>query len=298
MKHLQDFKLFENQEKPVKLTKSQRDYLDKHTEGTWELNPVTGEVDIDGDFDCSHGRYKGLRGIQFGKVTGTFNCSYNNFTSLKGAPREAGDFYCSRNDNFIQDLTEGPRKVTGNYSVNRSRLQSLKGAPEIIPGSFNCEENFNLQTLKGGPKVVGDNFICSSTHISSLEGGPEEVGGDYKFIYCRYLKSLKGYPKTVGKKFVGGEEQLPWEKTISLEDGKWSIKNLVDILINGTGYQQSLLKAAFDPKHIQKEIDKNPEKMAFLLKSVRDLPLFKDLRFPDKVKSEADILANLDKVGQ
>jgi hypothetical protein len=49
MKHLKPFLIFESSSG---LTKEQEEFLDRHTKGTWKLNP-NGLVDVHGDFDCS-----------------------------------------------------------------------------------------------------------------------------------------------------------------------------------------------------------------------------------------------------
>ena len=59
MKHLKRYKeLFESEHT---LTRDQIKWLNKYTEGSWSLNPETGLVDIDGNFDCSKQRHKGLK---------------------------------------------------------------------------------------------------------------------------------------------------------------------------------------------------------------------------------------------
>lgn len=57
------------------LTQRQKDFLNKYTIGVWEINPLNGLVDIEGDFHYGNFRTEvksPLRGIKFGEVTGNF----------------------------------------------------------------------------------------------------------------------------------------------------------------------------------------------------------------------------------
>ena len=108
--------LFEAQ---TELTPEQMEWLDKCTRGKWTLNPQTGLVDVDGDFNCSRQDLTDFKGVRFGVVRGDFICSNNWLTSLEGAPQSVGwDFDCSEN-----------------------QLTSLEGAPQEVGGNFNCYVN-------------------------------------------------------------------------------------------------------------------------------------------------------------
>ena len=111
MRHLQPYRLFEAAQT---LTQDQKEFLDKYTSGSWSLNPSTGLVDIQGNFNCSHEGLKDLQGILFGAVSGNFSCNGNNLTSLTGAPET----------------------VEGSFACSRNNLTSLAGAPETIGGDF------------------------------------------------------------------------------------------------------------------------------------------------------------------
>jgi hypothetical protein len=147
------------------LTKEQVEWLDKCTKiswatrGTWQLNPQTGLVDVDGDFDCSYQELRDLKGVRFGVVEGNFDCYKNQLTSLEGAPRE----------------------VRGNFSCEDNELTSLEGAPREVRGNFSCEDN-ELTSLEGAPQVVGGDFYCFKNQLTSLEGAPQKVGWGY--FYC------------------------------------------------------------------------------------------------------------------
>jgi hypothetical protein len=163
MRHLQTYRLFESAQS---LTQDQKDFLTRHTEGTWSLNPSTGLVDVEGDFNCSGRNLENFEGIQFGAVSGSFYCSFNSLTSLDGAPETVGgSFYCDSN-----------------------RLTSLEGAPETVGGGFYCYSN-SLTSLDGAPETVGGDFYCYANRLTSLDGAPETVGGDF---YSDDLEIPKG----------------------------------------------------------------------------------------------------------
>jgi hypothetical protein len=144
MKHI---KLFESFNKAPKLTKEQIDFLNKHTEGIWEIDPSTGLVNIEGTFDCVSQGLIDLKGLRFGWVTGSFSCGFNKLESLDGSPEAvAGDFYCNMNS-----------------------LKNLKGSPQVVNGSFYCGGN-PLTSLEGAPEEVGGWFLCDK----QLEGAPKE----------------------------------------------------------------------------------------------------------------------------
>ena len=88
MRHLQAYRLFESSQI---LTPRQKNFLDKYTKGgSWSLNPSTGLVDLQGDFDCSRQGLNDLLGIRFGKASFKFYCNGNYLTSLAGAPKTVG----------------------------------------------------------------------------------------------------------------------------------------------------------------------------------------------------------------
>jgi hypothetical protein len=171
MKYL---KLFEELNSTSGLTPEQIEWLDKSTApyihpdddedarlfdtgpGKWSINPQTGLVDVEGDFNCMDTGIKDLKGVNFGHVTGTFVCEQNNIQSLKGAPIKVGkNFYCSVN-----------------------KLRSLEGAPREIGGTFECVEN-SLVSLKGGPVIVKGSYIVNFNGLKSLTGAPQEVGKEF-----------------------------------------------------------------------------------------------------------------------
>ena len=183
-------------ESSVELTPEQIKWLDKCTRGTWQLNPKTGEVDVDGGFNCSGQGLSDFKGVRFGVVRGFFYCHDNELSSLEGAPQ----------------------KVGGSFLCYNNRLTSLDGAPREVGGAFSCSLN-QLATLEGAPQKVGGAFDCRNNQLTTLEGAPRKVRGDF---YCsnnpvsaKTLKSIFGIMET-GKSYLEATEYL-WPE-IPLED--------------------------------------------------------------------------------
>jgi len=162
------FALFEAK---IGLTPEQEEFLNKYTKGTWTLDPSTGLVDVEGDFNCAgydweRGDLKDFEGVKFGKVSGNFDCSLNKLTSLAGAPKVVDEnFYCRDN-----------------------KLTSLAGAPQEVGEGFYCEDN-NLTSLVGAPQKVRGGFDCFGNKLTSLVGAPQEVGEGF---YCDAFKLKEG----------------------------------------------------------------------------------------------------------
>ena len=136
-------------ESSVELTPEQIEWLDKCTRGTWQLNPRTGLVDVDGYFDCSWQGLSDFKGVRFGKIGGKFYCDNNQLTTLEGAPREVG----------------------GYFSCDNNQLTTLEGAPQKVGGRFYCKYN-QLTSLEGAPQEVGGDFYCDNNQLTTLEGAP------------------------------------------------------------------------------------------------------------------------------
>ena len=283
MRHLQTYRLFESAQT---LTQDQKDFLNKYTKGgSWSLNPSTGLVDVDGDFDCSREGLNDLLGIRFGRAFWNFYCNGNNLTSLEGAPQTVGgDFYCS--DNSLQTLEGAPQTVGGDFSCNKNKLTTIEGAPQTVGGDFYCSDN-SLQTLEGAPQTVGGNFSCVGNKLTSLEGAPETVGGEFS-CYNNRLTSLAGAPETVKGEFSSDGLKIP--------EGKWSMDTLIKFF-TGTPNQQQLVAPLVDPKVIQQQIDENPEGMLVKLKDVLKHPQFQELKWPERLEQEKGLLSDLGDVG-
>ena len=138
MKHVKKYKeLFESQ---TELTPEQTEWLDTNTFGKWNLNPQTGLVDVDGDFNCYYRRLTDFKGVRFGVVTGYFYCYHNRLTSLEGAPQSVGGgFDCS--NNWLTSLKDAPLSVNGGFDCSLNKLTSLEGVPLDLRGDFYCSKN-------------------------------------------------------------------------------------------------------------------------------------------------------------
>ncbi len=217
-------------ESSVALTPEQVEWLDKCTKGTWQLNPRTGRVDVDSDFDCDNQGLSDFKGVRFGVVRGYFYCNNNQLTSLEGAPQKVGgDFYCD--DNQLTSLEGAPQKVGLYFSCQDNQLTTLEGAPQEVGGNFYCDNN-QLTTLEGAPREVGGEFFCSKNQLTSLEGAPREVGGDFrcydnpvsekilKSIF-RLMKKGESYMKTVESLWT----EIPVEDQVLLyrPEFKWVV---------------------------------------------------------------------------
>jgi len=266
MKYLKTYRLFESS---TGLTKSQEEFLNRYTKGTWSYNPATGLVDVEGDFKCYIKHLMDFKGVRFGKVSGDFNCHTNRLTSLEGAPQEVG----------------------GNFSCSTNNLTSLAGAPQEVGGDFNCENN-PLTSLEGAPQKVGEDFVCSWNNLTSLAGAPQKVDRNF---YCsgNNLASLEGAPQEVGGSFSCD--------AFRLEKGEWNPKGWFKVLQEGSTEAQKIILTLLSAEVLNKEIQKDPAGMAMKLKGVWNDEIFKDIRsklvWPKGYADDADLVGDLDDVG-
>ena len=181
MKNLKTYRMFESS---VALTPEQIEWLDECTNVTWQLNPQTGLVDVEGSFDCRGQGLRDFKGVRFGDVGGYFRCSENQLTSLDGAPQEVGNFYCHNNQ--LTTLEGAPQKVGVDFICSNNQLTSLEGAPQKVGVGFNCSNN-QLTSLEGAPQKVGLSFNCennpvSEKTLSSIFSRMEKVGSYLKAV--------------------------------------------------------------------------------------------------------------------
>ena len=327
MRHIKTFSLFESVQI---LTQEQKNFLDKYTKGgSWSLNPSTGLVDLQGNFDCAREGLNDLLGIRFGKAPFKFYCNGNNLKSLVGAPQTVGgDFSC--NENKLMSREGAPQTVGGSFFCLINKLTSLAGAPGTVGGGFNCSDN-NLKSLVGAPQTVGGGFYCVNNNLKSLVGAPQTVEGSFSCVNNKLtslvgspqivggefgcegneLTSLDGAPQTVGGGFscynnssltslAGAPETVKGRfssDSLKIPKGKWSIGTLMDIFFTGTPNQQQLVAPLVDPKVIQQQIDENPEGMLIKLKDVLKHPQFQELKWPERLEQEKGLLSDLGDVG-
>ena len=310
MRHLKKFSLFESAQG---LTPKQVEFLDEYTDGTWSVNPSTGLVDVEGDFDCSLEKLKNFKGVKFGRVSGSFDCSSNPLRILEGAPQEVGgDFSCHHSS--LQTLRGVPKIIGGDFDCSSNPLRSLEGAPQevgedfdcskcgltsleglnikILPGSFFCTDN-NLKSLVGSPESVGDAFYCYNNSLTNLVGAPETVGSNFS-VYGNDLESLEGAPLSIGGMGYRG-------KYLEIYKDEWNLLDLIRLYKKFIGKRKSLLKTIVSPEALQKRIDQNPEKMIILMKEdLREIlatPGYENLKFPQNLQPEIDLLSDLSGVG-
>lgn len=269
MKHVSTFRIFENNS----LNPEQVEFIKSCTKYPWTFNPSTGIVNVEGPFDCSNYKGRGLEnflGIQFGEVQGNFHCGGNKLVSLEGGPKIVrGHFDCRSNN--LTTLKGGPEEISGNYLCMNNDLVSLEGSPKVIRGSFYCDGN-KLTSLKGGPEEVRSSwFDCSKNPLASLEGAPKKIDGRFK---CDEFEAMYSEWNQVG-----------WGKMF--KRGSEKIQKLVLPLLNATTLNQ--------------EIEKDPEGMMMKLKSFWNSPNFssvrKDLVIPARYKEEMDTLGDLSNLG-
>ena len=305
MRHIKTFSLFESVQI---LTPEQKNFLDKYTKGgSWSLNPSTGLVDLQGNFDCAHEGLNDLLGIRFGKAPFKFSCNGNNLKSLVGAPQTVGgDFSC--NENKLMSLEGAPQTVGGSFFCLINKLTSLAGAPGTVGGRFNCSDN-NLKSLVGAPQTVGEGFYCVNNNLKSLVGAPQTVEGSFSCVNNK-LTSLVGSPQIVGGEFgcegneltslAGAPETVKGgfsSDILKIPKGKWSMDTLIGIFLTGTPQQKQLVAPLVDPKVIQQQIDENPEGMLIKLKDVLKHPQFQELKWPERLEQEKGLLSDLGDVG-
>jgi hypothetical protein len=204
MKNELNFNIFEGAN-PHKL----QNFLDQCCKGSWQLNPDTNKIDVQGDFKCSNKNLLSLKGTPFGVVSGEFDCSQNGMTTLEGCPEQCFSFKC--NSNKLTNLLGGPKKVKASYVCNSNSLTSLEGAPDEVL-YFNCSDNKELQSLEGCPPKVDristwgcgltnlkgisqsvKTLDCSRNKISSLYYCPENL--ENLQVEENLLTSLKGVPE-------------------------------------------------------------------------------------------------------
>ena len=182
-------------------------------------------------------------------------------------------------------------------------LESLgTSLPEVV-GDFELvsqKNNLKIKSMEGCPKMIRQDFLFRATGISSLEGGPEEVGRIYDVESNPRLTSLEHFPldfegrfrsMIISCKFSLYDRIRIVEEGIAVSDG-WSGSEF-----EVSPFQKEFVATSISPKVMQKLVDENPEKMAVSLKGVLKNPRFKELKWPESLKGEVDLLSDLEDVG-
>ena len=206
MKYIREYQIFESEPIRTVFNKEQLNWLDECAAGSWKLNPQTGLINVDGNFDCNEQDLTDLKGIKFGKVSGDFYCYRNELTSLEGAPQTVGgDFRCGSNQ--LTSLEGAPQTVNGDFGCSNNQLTTLVGAPKTVGGYFNCYDNL-LTSLEGAPQTVKESFRCYNNKLTSLGGAPKTIKGNF---YCGNNPVSK---TTLGSIFELMEKGKPYQQAL------------------------------------------------------------------------------------
>jgi hypothetical protein len=214
--------------------------------------------------------------------------SIQNLKSLSGAKinpgkkAEISTYYCRDLSSLGGDL---PEEVKNIYIAESPFLTSLQGCPKVVRGDFDVRDS-GIKDLKGGPEIyTGERYsIPGNESLSSLEGFPLEFKGRIfsSIINCWF--SLK-------------------DRIRILEEGIYSPARYYadsrgeEVDQKATKEQIEFVATSLSPKYLQELIDKNPERMAVALRGISKDPQFKDLRWPETLKGEVDLLSDLSDVG-
>jgi hypothetical protein len=136
--------------------------------GDYQIDPVTGIVNVQGDVQLRMDSLVTKLPVSFGTVTGNFWCIRAKLLTLKGAPRTVGrDFWCYEND-----------------------LKSLAGAPDHVGGELDVRF-CSLKNFVGAPAHVGGDFFARRNPVESLDGLPDHIPGELDFDYAPNLHMLR-----------------------------------------------------------------------------------------------------------
>lgn len=182
-------------------------------------------------------------------------------------------------------------------------LESLGTSLPKVVGDFELvsqKNNLKIKSMEGCPKMIRQDFLFRATGISSLAGGPEEVGRIYDVESNPRLTSLEYFPidfdgrirsSTISCKFSLYDRIKIVEDGIAVLDG-WSKKEFEVYPV-----QKEFVATSIPPRIMQKLVDENPEKMAVALKGVSNFSPFKNIKWPENLKVEVDLLSDLSDVG-
>jgi hypothetical protein len=188
--------------------------------------------------------------------------------------------------------------VTGSFTCDNNDLKTLEGAPRVVERGFGCSTN-RLKSLKGGPERVGEDFYCNNNNLTDLTGSPDYVGGSFACI-GNPLESFEGAPKFIGEKFYYRSYVAPFVK-LEIPAEEWNLIGLLRIYAGSDWKVKRLIRPLVSAEAIQQEIDQNPEKMAVelkgVLKDLLEIPEYQNLKFPENLRREADLMSDLSGIG-
>lgn len=306
------------------------------TKGKAKKNPETGRFDFSGNVEIIPRLFDEIKevGAKFGVVEGGF--TFRSETQYQITKEDLEFFPTSVKKKFavyglefigFSDLRFFPELGTSIDLRNVIGLKSMEGIK--INGGSNSEISIRecsdleslgtglpdtvrefklylngrpkLTTMSGCPKRVIQDFTFRGTGITSLLGGPEQVGRDYDVRGNSRLTSLENFPL-----------DFPGILKSDIITCQFNLADRIEIIETGNahdigwgGYskfqadpsQREFVATSLSPGEMQKLVDKNPEKMAVTLKGVLNLPPFKNIKWPENLKVEVDLLSDLSDVG-
>ena len=299
----------------VELMKSNLDYMKK--KGI-KIGKVGRDFFYNG-YEGARNSILDLEDLEFfpDEVKGKFelrNCNFSGFSDFRPFPTKMGDglrLTSIRNLKSLSGVTLNSGKKTEIIIYSCPDLESLG---EDLPEEVKTLQigikrkdftGLELFSLKGCPKIVHGDFFVKGAGIGTLKGGPEEVRGEkYEVDENRALRSLEGFPLGFKGKF-----------TSDIISCWFSLEDRIRIVNDGTYFgfswrgdgrtgpekaspeQVRFVSTSFSIEELQSLIDKNPERMAVVLKEFIKDPYFKGLKWPESLKGEVDLLSDLSDVG-
>ena len=165
MKHLTNYKIFENNSPNFPTTKAEViKACNRYGIGNYTINDDLS-IDVDGDVGLNFKRLEYLP-LRFNYVSGGFSCRRNILVSLEGCPQTVGrNFFCYDNE-----------------------LKTLEGCPQTVGGDFDCYNN-KLKDLEHFPEVGGDIYVDGNmvynlvyTFIKKADSFMIEDFNDYEIV--------------------------------------------------------------------------------------------------------------------
>lgn len=251
------------------------------------------------------------------QVKGDFelrSCNLIGFSDFKSVPTKMGNglvIHSVTNLRSLSGVTLNPGKKTVIKIYSCPDLESLgEDLPKEVK-TFEIDINraelsgLELFSLKGCPKIVHESFSFKGTGIGTLKEGPEEVRGKkYEVDENRALRSLDGFPIEFKGKFSSDIIKC-W----------FSLEDRIRIILDGDYFEFSwwdnerigpekaspkqieFVASSLPVEKIQDLIDKDPGRMAIILKSKLGDPRFKSLKWPEKIERNLGTLSDLSDIG-
>lgn len=197
--------------------------------------------------------------------------------------------------------------VYGSMQINRYRESFLPFRIRSVEYYDPEIEDLNSEFQKTWTETLTGELSIYDTNLIALDKGPISVAYYFYSNDNPRLISLEGL-RDYDELNIEGDHGLPEEvlkKSIDLTPGTpKSFEYYVSLLSRPEfeGFDDEQVEFVLDRiGDLQKVINDQPEKMAVLLKSswkkIKSLDRYKDLKFPENLSREADLLSNLYDVG-